>query len=156
MDKGVIRMNKLAMMIYDGQITKNFNLDEFKCKSGYGEMIINEKVIAHIQRLQKFRDWYNRPMSITSGYRTPIYNKQVGGVSDSQHIYGIAADIILPAEYLKYSSIRKKEFKQNVQIKWNELCKADGLQGGVGWYNQQNFMHLDSREGSGSLVVWYG
>ena len=66
------------MLIVNGQITKNFNLNEFVCKSGKAEMLINEDVIAHIQRLQRFRDWFNRPMQITSGYRTPEYNKSVG------------------------------------------------------------------------------
>ena len=145
----------LNMKVYGGQITKNFNLDEFKCKAN-GEMLINADVICHIQRLQGFRDWFNRPMSITSGYRTPAYNSQVGGVKNSQHILGIATDVLLPPEYKIFSPTRKKEFQINVQNKWSELCRCSGLQGGVGWYETSGFFHLDSREGSGALVVWYG
>lgn len=148
-------MSKLNIQVYNGQITKNFNINEFKCKAN-GEIIINADVIAHIQRLQKFRDWYNRPMTVTSGYRTEAYNKQVGGVSNSQHIYGIATDILLPLEYSGFTSERKKEFQANIQNKWAELCKAALLQGGVGWYDRQGFFHLDSRKGNGALVVWFG
>lgn len=141
------------MLIVNGQITKNFNLNEFVCKSGKAEMLINEDVIAHIQRLQRFRDWFNRPMQITSGYRTPEYNKSVGGVNDSQHVLGLATDINHPADYPREKE-RLNEYRHNVQNYWADLCKADGVRGGCGWYN--GFFHLDSRHGSGALVVWYG
>jgi hypothetical protein len=128
--------------IIDGQVTENFNLAEFVCKDG-GEVILNETVIAHIQRLQKFRKWYSRSMPINSGYRTPAYNKKVGGSPNSQHLNGIATDISLPAEYKTFDSRRKEIFMDNVKNKWYELCKADGLGGGVGFYD--TFFHLDSR-----------
>jgi zinc D-Ala-D-Ala carboxypeptidase len=32
---------------------------------------------------------------INSGFRTPAHNKEVGGLPDSQHLYGNAADIIV-------------------------------------------------------------
>jgi len=33
---------------------------------------------------------------VTSGYRFPVQNEAVGGVKNSQHIYGRAADIYVP------------------------------------------------------------
>ena len=35
---------------------------------------------------------YGMPIYITSGYRTPEHNKKVGGVSNSQHVFGEACD----------------------------------------------------------------
>ena len=35
------------------------------------------------------------PISISSAYRNATYNKKVGGVSNSQHLYGLAADITI-------------------------------------------------------------
>jgi len=137
-------MNKLNIQVYDGQITPHFNIGEFKC-SANGEVLINAEVIAHIQRLEKFRVWYNRVMIVNSGYRTPEYNAAIGGAKESQHMLGLAADIALPmGEFSAYSKARKEEYLQNVRKKWTELCNNDGLGGGVGFYN--TFFHLDSRK----------
>lgn len=144
-------MNKLNIRLYDGQITTNFNIDEFKCRAN-GEMIINAAVIAHIQRLQKFRDWYRRTMVVTSGYRTVVYNNEVGGAPNSQHLLGLASDILYPDEYFTFTEKRKKEFLNNIKNKWKALCEADGIQGGCGWY--VIFFHLDSRIGAGSMAFW--
>ncbi len=128
----------LDIKIYDGQVEKNFNIKEFKCKAN-GEVLLNKEVLEHIQRLQKFRDWYKRPMVITSGYRTPEYNEN----PNSQHLKGLASDIILPDDFKSFTKERQNEFLNNVKNKWVELCKVDGLGGGIGFYD--TFFHLDSR-----------
>ncbi|AOT70682.1 YcbK family protein [Geosporobacter ferrireducens] len=137
-------MEKLDIQVFDGQITPHFNIKEFRCKAN-GEVLVNAAVIDHIRRLEKFRDWYGRPMLVNSGYRTPAYNKQIGGAANSYHIQGIAADIALPmAEFSGYTPARRNEFLNNIRDKWTQLCNADGLGGGVGFYN--TFFHLDSRK----------
>lgn len=42
--------------------------------------------------LQKIREHFGKPLTITSGYRTPAHNKACGGAAYSQHLYGRAAD----------------------------------------------------------------
>jgi uncharacterized protein YcbK (DUF882 family) len=131
------------MILIDGQITKNFNIKEFACNDN-GEILINKEVIAHTERLQAFRDWYLRPMNVSSGYRTVIYNQMVGGTVNSMHLYGLATDFLLPAdEFANYDIDRKRLFYENVKNKWYEICAANGLGGGVGFYD--TFIHLDSR-----------
>ena len=44
--------------------------------------------------LQPLRDHVGRPVTVTSGYRSPSVNALVGGVADSQHTMGQAADIV--------------------------------------------------------------
>ena len=46
-----------------------------------------------VYRLDAIRDMIGRPLHINSGYRTPAHNKAVGGVADSAHTKGVAADI---------------------------------------------------------------
>lgn len=43
--------------------------------------------------LDPLREAWGKPITVTSGYRSPALNKAVGGVSNSQHMSGQAADI---------------------------------------------------------------
>lgn len=44
--------------------------------------------------IDPLREAYGKPIVVTSGYRSPMLNKAVGGVSTSQHCKGEAADIV--------------------------------------------------------------
>jgi len=44
--------------------------------------------------LQPLRDGLNRPIKITSCYRSPQLNELIGGAKNSQHMVGEAADIV--------------------------------------------------------------
>lgn len=62
--------------------------------------------------LQPIREVLKKPMIITSGFRSVEVNKLVGGVGNSQHLYGQAADFVVndmsPAqvvEFIKKSGI---------------------------------------------------
>lgn len=43
--------------------------------------------------LDPLREWYNRPIIVNSGYRSPELNAAVKGAKNSQHMAGEAADI---------------------------------------------------------------
>jgi uncharacterized protein YcbK (DUF882 family) len=42
--------------------------------------------------LDSLRGWWGRPITITSGYRSPERNEAVGGVPDSLHVLARAVD----------------------------------------------------------------
>lgn len=46
--------------------------------------------------LDPLRDHLQRPIIITSGYRSPAVNRRVGGSPTSQHMLGEAVDFIVP------------------------------------------------------------
>ena len=84
---------------------KNFKLSEFFVSSTADKNgIKNEPSLdarATIERninllvdnvLDPVRDVVNAPIIITSGYRCPQVNRLVGGVDNSQHMSGCAAD----------------------------------------------------------------
>lgn len=77
-----------------GQLTKNFHIDEFKCKDGTAvpEMYRNN-VIELAVNLQALRDYLGATIHITSGYRSPAHNKKIGGAKSSMHLKAGAADI---------------------------------------------------------------
>lgn len=56
------------------------------------EEMDNLRLLA-IKILQPLRDAWQRPIIVTSGYRSPALNKALGGARNSQHLYGEAADI---------------------------------------------------------------
>lgn len=43
--------------------------------------------------LDPLREWYGKPIYVNSGYRCPELNKAVGGVDNSFHLGGYAADL---------------------------------------------------------------
>ena len=89
----------------DGEkkLSTNFRVCEFSCKDGADIIPINMELVGV---LQDVRDHFKVPVAINSAYRTPSYNKKVGGVNASQHIRGTAADIsvkgVAPAKVYAY------------------------------------------------------
>lgn len=43
--------------------------------------------------LDPLREWYGKPITVNSGFRSPALNKAVGGSATSDHMQGRAADI---------------------------------------------------------------
>lgn len=74
-----------------GDLSRNFSRSEFACPH-CGEVEIDPLLVATLQRI---RDRAG-PVVVTSGYRCQAHNEAVGGVRNSQHIYGRAADIYVP------------------------------------------------------------
>lgn len=90
----------------DFQLTKNFRLSEFtKSETAERMYIRNNPRPIDVERLrylcekllQPARDELGEPIVITSGFRSKALNIQVGGVYNSQHLRGEAADIHLPS-----------------------------------------------------------
>lgn len=54
--------------------------------------------------LQPLRTLLNCPIFINSGYRSPAVNKAVGGVKNSQHLDGLAADFVATRHDPSYCS----------------------------------------------------
>ncbi|RQT09820.1 D-Ala-D-Ala carboxypeptidase family metallohydrolase [Burkholderia contaminans] len=48
-----------------------------------------------------------KPILVSSGYRCPALNRAVGGVSDSAHLHGLAADFVCPAFGSPLEVVRK-------------------------------------------------
>lgn len=92
------------------RISKNFTLDELTASATAKQMhIINAPGVDEVCNLcalvhnvlQPLRDAMGESIKIGSGYRCPQLNKAVGGVSNSQHINGEAADLCIDGDKLK-------------------------------------------------------
>lgn len=85
------------------QLTKNFQLWEFErsAKAKIFKIKNNVPTLAHYLNLENLAEKTLQPLrekkgriKITSGYRCPKLNRQVGGSDGSQHMLGEAADIV--------------------------------------------------------------
>ena len=55
---------------------------------------VNANLVALVDNvLDRAREAWGKPVKVNSGYRCPELNRAVGGVSNSQHLTGEAADI---------------------------------------------------------------
>lgn len=109
------------------KLSNNFKLSEFACKDGSDVIFVAPDLV---DLLQKIRNHFGKPVVINSAYRTVSYNKQVGGATYSQHLYGTAADI-------RITGVAPKEVAAYAET----LLAGTG---GIGIYN--NFVHVDVRK----------
>lgn len=107
-------------------LAENFKVKEFACNDGSDTVLISDELV---DLLQKIRDHFGVAVVINSGYRTSAYNKKVGGVSNSQHVKGTAADIVV------------KGVDPLTVGQYVEYIMPD--HGGIGVY--QTFTHVDVR-----------
>lgn len=88
-------------------------------------------------KLQKLREALGKPLRVSSGYRCKTHNEKVGGVSNSKHLLGKAADIIISTSPVRYMVLREA-----IKLGFS----------GIGVYS--NFIHLDTRDER--ACVWVG
>ena len=118
----------------DIPLSKNFKKSEFRCRDGSDvppELMDNLREL--VENLQVIRDHINKPVRVISGYRTPKYNRRIGGARRSQHMKAKAAD-------LRVRGVSAAELREIILklIKEKKIKK-----GGVGIY--RTFVHYDTR-----------
>lgn len=92
------------------KISKNFTLEELTASAtaktngisnNPGQTdIVNLCGLVH-NVLQPLRSWWGKEVKIGSGYRSLALNRAVGGVSNSQHMKGQAADLCIDGDIAK-------------------------------------------------------
>jgi len=121
----------------DGTMEFNyFDIEDFYCDCGreHDEQIVDPKLVL---LLDIARDYAGIPFVITSGYRCEEHNLEIGGVSDSAHLEGRAADIKVEGSRHRFLILRS-------------LLRV-GLKR-IGVYD--TYIHVDIDEGKSTKVVW--
>lgn len=109
-------------------VSKYFDESELQCHCGCGRCTVTRPLLDGLDRL---REALGGPLYLSCAYRCPEHNASVGGVSNSQHTQGTAADMLRP-DYLSFD-----EFAWYVK----EYSGADG----IGLYPSSDFIHMDFR-----------
>lgn len=112
------------------RLTHHFKAEEFRCKDKTKEFLWAPELL---KILEAIRQHFNAPVVINSGYRTPSWNEKVGGVPNSYHCKGMAADIVVKGHSSKEVAKYASELMDDLESK-----------GGVIRYT--NFTHIDVRE----------
>lgn len=107
-------------------LTEHFKLSEFQCNDGSDTIKFDWYVVNALEAARKF---FNKPLVISSAYRTTAYNTKIGGAYGSLHTKGKAVDCYISGQS---PSLLAKFFE------------AYGMKG-VGCYYDDLFVHVDSR-----------
>ena len=119
-------------------ISKHFGDDEFRCHC-CGKLPEKGMDAKLLQLLDDMRDAVKQPLIINCGFRCPKHNAEVGGVADSQHLTGQAADV------------DATEIGVVILADLADKLLADG----VGRYPNDKFVHVDVRTGrTGAGYRW--
>lgn len=128
----------------------HFIIEEFDCHDGTRVPKLHVGALDYLceQLLEPLRRQFG-PCQILSGYRTPTHNREIGGARYSFHCYelhdpdDVAADV---------------RFRRGNIEDWHQAAKAilerkRNAKGGLGYYPQGGFIHIDTRD---YIARWSG
>jgi uncharacterized protein YcbK (DUF882 family) len=110
-----------------GDLSPHFSKDEFSCRC-CGELKLETRLI---DALETLRALAGSPIVLQDGYRCSNHNQEVGGVTDSEHTRGTAADLKIPGLTLQ------QMYELALQV-------PEFATGGIGVYDG-GYLHVDVR-----------
>ena len=119
-----------------GRIVKNFSLDEMMNSLADEDvkLVLTPEVVEFAEMMQELRDWYAKPLEVSSWFRTLLFNLKIGGAKNSIHLDGRACDI---------NNIPKHLYKEFITA-WQVICRTHNKIGGCNTYDWG--MHFDNFE----------
>lgn len=140
--------DRLLRHVYNvKRYTDNFTPQEFKCRcgkcTGYPTFMRKHE----LQNVQRIRDFYGKPMTITSGLRCKAYNSTlVGSSKNSNHMKGRAVDFYAQGVTDTLAN-RKRTLTFLRRLPFFNYAYGNGCSslGYVYAPNMGNAMHVDSR-----------
>lgn len=108
------------------KISEHFNREEFACSCGCQFKAVDKQLL---DILEDLRGFFKQPITINSACRCEAHNEAIGGSKNSQHIKGMACDVVV-----------KNTPSYEV---YNYLNNSYRAQLGLGQYD--SFTHLDVR-----------
>lgn len=110
-------------------MSKYYTEEDTSCHCGCGYNPVSDELLLLLDAMS---DMVGEKLEISCACRCPEHNAEVGGVENSQHVLGLAADVIVP-EGMTVDELAS-------------IARAAGCYGGVGRYYEDEFVHVDQRE----------
>lgn len=159
--KGLFEVNATTENL---QLTPHFNMRQFVCKQGGGfpkYLIVRERLLLKLEYLLEIvqaKGIAIETFGYISGYRTPYYNKSIGNVPYSRHVWGGAADIFIDQNKDGHMDDLNGDGRvddKDVRFFYNlvedeyEKLEYKKFVGGLGFYKKNErhsgFIHVDVR-----------
>ncbi len=128
----------------DLELDTYFKLYEFMSfkKGRYG--IFSSLVV---DKLSELRSFIQLPIQVNSGYRSPGYNEEIGGVQHSRHTYGDAVDIYVAGIELEelahlcevFDASYTQVYESHVHCDWRDETKDDVFYDSI--FKEQSHQH---------------
>lgn len=117
-------------------MAKYFSAEEMACRCCGS---LGDGIDVRLQNLlDDIRERVGAPVNVSCVYRCPEHNAEVGGVPNSQHVQGCAADVLVPDGW--------------TVDELADLAEELGADG-IGRYYDDQFVHVDTR---GYAARWEG
>jgi N-acetylmuramoyl-L-alanine amidase len=124
------------------EFTSYFDRERKGVKNSAPPRSLWKNIVPSLRIVDELRESFGKPCRILSSYRSPAYNKAVGGAPLSQHKEFTALDIA-------FDGVPPERVYERL-IEWR---KAGKFVGGLGLYPSSGFVHIDTR---GRNSTWKG
>lgn len=101
-----------------------------------------KNIVPPLRIVDELRESFGKPCRLLSSYRSPAYNRAVGGSALSQHLEFTALDIAI-------NGIPARRVYDRL-LQWRKEGKFTG---GLGYYPSSGFVHIDTRPRN---ATWWG
>lgn len=142
----------------DALLSPHFRLKDFLCKQvgAYPKYVaLREALPVKLERILlmlQTRGYEVTALRLMSGYRTPIYNRAIGNVAYSMHLWGGAADVFVDADFNGDGRIDLEDaviFSRLIGELDHGSAGDEAATGGLGAYGSTTahgpFVHVDVR-----------
>src|SRR5574344_1255028 len=116
--------------------SKYYTDDDCTCHCGCGYNVVSPQLISMLDAMS---DKAGQKLEVNCICRCPTHNTEVGGVTNSQHVQGTAADVAVTDGW--------------TVDKLGDLAIEMGFDG-IGRYYKQDFVHCDIRDGGENPNVY--
>ena len=124
------------------EFTRYFSAVRKGTKNSEPQKKLWKNLVPTLRVVDELRASFGKPCTILSSYRSPDYNRTVGGAALSQHLQFNALDIAFDGVSAKRVYDRLLQWRQEGRFV-----------GGLGLYPSSGFVHIDTR---GRNATWRG
>ncbi len=118
-----------------GEFTRYFGAVRKGVKNSQPPKKLWKNLVPTLRVVDELRASFGRPCTILSSYRSPDYNRTVGGAALSQHLQFGALDIA-------FDGVSARQVYERL-LEWRSQGK---FVGGLGYYPSSGFVHIDTRD----------
>lgn len=127
------------------QVSQNFLLSEYvnpTIQRGARRAYVDPQAVWHVQQI---RSALGRPLVVSSSFRSPEHNRDVGGASFSRHLYGDAVDIDVDQSSSDANTRGQEIFNEAVDAGVDFVLALEETSVSVAGSQRVSWVHLDDR-----------